>query len=111
MGRTERPQTLARGFQLGELTSLLFNQVILDTAASLGGLEDSLPVGYAFPEQDLVPFGRIRRPVFTMDGANAPRVGSDPRHRVGTPLQTSSHIQLQHDRGFRVPGKNIHRAL
>src|ERR1035438_1565385 len=110
MGRAEGLQALARRFELRVPASLLLDEVILDAANTLSGLEDALPIRLPFPEQGLVADAGVRRPVFTMDGANASRVGSDPCDRVGTGLQASSHVLLQHHRGLRVLGDNLDRT-
>src|SRR5438552_2906968 len=111
MSRAECLQASARGFKLGVAASLLFDQIILDSAHALGGLKNALPVGYAFSEQYLVMLIGLRRPLLTMDGPNAAGVGSDPGHRVGTGFQASSDIQLEYHRRFRVFRQKVHRAL
>src|SRR5271165_776695 len=94
MRRAERLQALGCSLQLGEPAAFLFDEVILDPAAVLGRLENSFPVSHTLPEQHLVAFGRVRRPVFAVDRVDAPRVRSDPCHWVGAPFQASSDGQL-----------------
>src|SRR5271165_3910749 len=89
MRRAKRLQALACRIHFGEPAAFLFDEVILDPAAILGHLENSFPISHTLPEQDLVAFGRVRRPVFAMDRVDAPRIGPDPCHWVGAPFQAS----------------------
>src|SRR5215469_732163 len=91
-GRPKCLQASLRRFQFGISASLLLNEVVLSSTGTLGGLEDGLPICFSLAEQRLVANVRIRGPVFTMDGANAPRVGSDPCYRVAASLQARPHI-------------------
>src|SRR5579859_1827855 len=95
-------QATPRRLHLWEPASFLFDEIILNAANALRSLEDSLPIRLSLPEQNLVALIGIRRPVFTMDGPNASRVGSDPGHRIGSPLDACAHIELQHHGRLRV---------
>src|SRR5207237_92626 len=63
MGGTERLQTSISGFEFGKAAAFLLEEIKFDSTTLLGGSKDTLPVGTALAEQDLVAFGRIGRPV------------------------------------------------
>src|ERR1700749_5165963 len=111
MSRAESLQTPASRFKLGKSAALLFDQIIFNAPNRFRCSENTLPVGHSLSEQNFVAFVCVRRPVFTMDGANPSRVGSDPGDRIGSGFHASSHIQLQHDRWLGFFGEQIHGAL
>ena len=52
--RAECLQAPPRGLQFRISAAFLLDEVVLDSAAVLGGLENAFPVGLAFPKQRLV---------------------------------------------------------
>src|SRR5208282_324897 len=110
MRRLECLQAPPRGFQFWKSAALLFDEVVFGSTHALRGLEDSLPIRLALAKQNLVALVWLR-PVFTMDGPNAPRVGSNPRHRIRSRLHARSHVQLQHDGRLCVLSQNLHGTL
>src|ERR1035441_10632412 len=86
MGRAEGLQALARRFELRVPASLLLDEVILDAANTLSGLEDALPIRLPFPEQVFVAEAGAGSQVFKREGAKPPGFASDPCARVGPGL-------------------------
>src|SRR5262245_12278126 len=58
----------------------LLDQIVLDTAAGFGGLEDAVPRRSAFAEQHRV--STSGRPVLAVEALDTARVRFDPGHRV-----------------------------
>src|ERR1700680_3745979 len=104
-------KTAFGGIKLGESAALLLDQVILNLANTFGGGEDVFPFRCAFAEQDGVAFSRFWRPVFAMNGPDSAWVGTNPRYRIRACLQTSAHIELQHDGWLRILRQYLYGAL
>lgn len=102
------PAGIAHGLQFGVPASFLFDEVIFDSDDAFRGPENALPIRHALAEQNLVAFVGIARPVFTMDGPNASRVGWNPGHTIAARFEASGHVKLQHHGRLGVGGQNLY---
>src|SRR5215475_5785529 len=108
----KRRQTTFRRFERWETAAFLLDQVILNAADILSGLEDFEPwrVTLAEKRAKALFFARARAPFLAVDGGDAARIGVDPGDRVGAGLHAGPHVELQRHVFRRVGGEHIHRA-
>src|SRR5260221_1356184 len=93
----KRSQTALGGFHRRKRAAFLLDQIILDSAALLGGLKDLLPRRRAFAEQRLVALGRIGRPILAVYRVDAARVCLYPSHRVRSRINAKTVVEFMHD--------------
>src|ERR1700737_3754319 len=95
-------ETLPGCIQFGKPAAFLFDQVVFRSARALRGRENVSPVRGALTEQNRISLRGVWGPILAMQRTNSPRICTNPGDWVRSGLQASAHIQLQHDRRFRV---------
>jgi alcohol dehydrogenase (cytochrome c) len=107
-----RQTTLGR-LELRKAAAFLLDQVILDAAHALGGLEDFRPGRVAFTEQNAIGAVGLLTcgPVLTVDAANAAGIRVDPGNRVYARFHHRADVQLQREFLRRACGEHIHGAF
>src|SRR5208283_2247679 len=96
-------------FQRREAAAFLLDEIVLDAAAVFGRLEDRRPRRHALAKQHLVAL--VRRPILTVNAADAAGAGANPRHRVGAGFDAGADVELEHYVGGRIGGDDLDGAL